>query len=150
MTRSLCFVLALFCLAPCTALAQETSTHAHAEMHERLSLDPSNAAELASINSESQIATGLYATALTLHLGGLAIAVAGSAAGLCITSSCSDGERTAQAWAAGGAIAAAVGLLMFIPAIILDVDSGRRRSRLGSPHVALSIGAGGIGIEGSF
>ena len=45
---------------------------------------------------------------------------------------------------------AGVGLLTFIPAIVLDVDSGRRRHRLDEGSVAFSIGAGGVGIEGSF
>jgi hypothetical protein len=151
MTRWIVLALALSCFTPCAALAQAPTAsprHAQAADHERvqLSLDP----ELASIDAESQTATGLYAAALTLHLGGIAVGVIGSAAGFCIFS-CSDAQHTARDWGIAGFIAAGVGLLMFIPAIIVDVDSGHRRARHAEQgHVAFSIGAGGIGLEGSF
>ncbi len=148
MTRAIWFALALCFFAPSMALAQDT--HADAESRQlALSLSPSHAAERASIDSESRAATGLYVTALTLHLGGLVVGVAGSAAGFCIFS-CSDAQHAARDWGMGGLIVAGVGLLALIPAILLDVDSGRRRTRLEGARVALSIGAGGIGLEGSF
>lgn len=155
MNRSLSFALALALsfFAPCMALAQAPAPHAHhvqVDDERPLSLSPERAAELASIDAESHAATGLYATALTLHLGGLAVGVIGSIAGFCIFS-CSDAQRTARDWGVGGFIVAGVGLLAFIPAIVLDVDSGRRRARQAAERrVAFSIGAGGVGLEGSF
>jgi hypothetical protein len=152
MARSLWLALALTFLAPCIALAQaRPRTQAHDD-ELTLTLETSTSDDLASIDAESHAATGLYVAAVALHVGGLGMVVGGGIAGFCISftaGACASAAEAAQPWVISGLIMSAVGLLMFIPAIILDVDSGHRRDRMRG-HVAFTVGAGGVGIQGSF
>ena len=99
-------------------------------------------AELAAIDEEAAWATGLYVAAPILMAGGVGMVFGGyfaDSAGVIIL----------------GLILAPVGLLTFIPAIVLDVDSGLRRDRLARAgrlelRFTGGAGSGGLSLSGYF
>ncbi|UJR87315.1 MULTISPECIES: hypothetical protein [Sandaracinus] len=121
-----------------------------------LEVDVSADAELASIDAEAQAATALYVTATVLHVGGLAagtIVAVGHSIGCAFGGSCDGGGYLIGAVVSLSA--AALGLLLYVPAIALDVDSGVRR-RAWRERQSISFGAapteGGaaFSLSGSF
>ena len=106
---------------------------------------PDDDAELAAIDEESAQATGFYIAASVLVGSGVVATVVGFLADVSI------GEWLIPT----GIIVGTVGLFMFIPAIILDLDSGRRRdelARAGSLQLRLAgrLGGGTLSLGGRF
>lgn len=135
--------LALLTLLALPLSAEAQSTEAELEL-----VDPARraeaAAELASIDHQSDLATAGYVTSTIVHVAGVGMMAVGSIAGFCIsfTSSCPD--RTGWDVLTGlGAGFAVVGLAGIFVSIGVDVGSGRRRNEwreeLGVEDLALSI-----------
>lgn len=136
------------------ASAQDDATPPVASETQPLQTDRGPDDELAAIDGQAAWATGLYVTALTLHVAGVAAGVGFALSGICITS-CTDHARDMQTASVISFVFAGIGLLTFIPAIVLDVDSGKRRRRWREqsgtrPTASLHIGVGGVALTGSF
>lgn len=99
---------------------------AHAQTTAPLTLDAE--AEWTAIATQSHHATGLYVAGACFLGQGL---VLGAIGGVAILSSAFGGGNSdgAVVFALGNLVGAGVGLLLFIPAIVLDVDAGARRRR---------------------
>lgn len=117
---------------------------------------PSDAALLASINTESRWATGLYVASVVGMVGGLTSELFAVVAWFdCVgeefrvdaPSSCG----VAGGLAVTGAVLGAVGVVLLPIAIGLDVDSHSRRDGLTRGATArISVGPGGLLVSGTF
>jgi len=109
--------------------------------------------ELASIDAESDAATGLYVTSLALAGVGVASGLVAVGA---IFGSAFDGDALTVLALSSLISVSAFGLsvLALIPAIALDVDSGSRRDGLARRTVRVSAsptnGGGMAGVSGTF
>lgn len=154
---SLCLVVSLLAavlLEPAVASAQDEEAPPIASEPRSIRADTSPDDELAAIDDQSAWATGLYVTAITLHVAGLAGGVGFALSGLCV-GGCTDHARDMQTGSVISFVFAGIGLLTFVPAIVLDVDSGSRRRRWREqngtqPTASLRIGPGGLALVGTF
>ena len=141
--------LALFALLTTSFLLGTPSTAAAQDLSQ-LELTAEQSQELGEIQTERHWSIGLYVGATTLAIGG---GVGTLLSGIFTT----VGDiNSGISWMLGSVITAGVGVLMFIPAIALDVSSHLRRNHLRSDVVGLSVsvrpvlGGASLGAELTF
>jgi hypothetical protein len=128
----------LYALAPRPASAQQ-----------EILVEPSSYQldDTGDIDAEHRAAIGLYISAACITVTGLGTGIVGVLGLLGLAGS---GDMGMLATSIGGAVVAGLGLLLFVPAIVLDVDSNVRRGRRGNRTVALGVRGTGVSLEGRF